>query len=528
MKYLLSGVAALAVLTGCGNDGGDVADKPLGEVSLRAGDPAEADAALAAMSLANSGDGLVVYGNKSVDGAKATFSDVTIAGDDAGAMKAGSLVFDGLDMVDGKASFSKMTLSNISLQDEEMEDGSISVGTMEVINPTPELASWLAAQLGASDASAPFPGAEQIGFDAWSIKDVSAAFDDADATGTFSIASFEVRDLKDQKAARAMLNDVKFDVLDEDSGTPVKMSLGSLNMSGVDLRFIEAIQQNIGNEEQMAQAIMQTVYEKPMEPGYDKVTMDNLSVDAAGASFKMPSLDASVERNAAGQPVKFVTKPFTMTLDADPDGGEAGAGLAQALSMVGYESVELKGEGVSTYDPENDIVSFAAKDNYFELVDGAKFSYGGKVEGYAAYNKEVMSSFDFEEMAEGAEPDPMAFQEAMNKLVFHNFELSIDDDSLVDRIFNAVAAQSGEDPEQMRQQAAMMMGMAPMMAQGSGVDMDIVTELATAVSAFITDPGTLTIKLNPNEPLSAQTLSSMEDPSMLTKEYLGFSATHKN
>lgn len=73
----------------------------------------------------------------------------------------------------------------------------------------------------------------------------------------------------------------------------------------------------------------------------------------------------------------------------------------------------------------------------------------------------------------------------------------------------------------------MMMSMAPMMAQGSGVDMEIVTELATAVSAFITDPGTLTIKLAPDQPLSMETLSAMEDPSMLTKSYLGFSASHK-
>ncbi|MGB3624988.1 MAG: hypothetical protein WA989_04120 [Henriciella sp.] len=528
MKYLLSGVAAIAVLSGCGNDGGDAADRPLSEVSVRAGDPAEANDALAAMSLTNSGDGVVVYGNKSVDGAKATFSDVTIAGDEADGLSAASLVFDGLDMVDGKASFSKMTLSDISIDDEEMDNGSVTVGAIEVLNPTPELAAWLAAHLGAADAEAPFPSAEQIGFDAWTISDIAAAFDDEDATGTFSINSFEVRDLKDQKAARAVLKDLKFDVMDEDSGTPVKMSLASLNMSGLDLGFLEAVQQNLGNEEQLAQAVMEKVYEKPMDPGYDRIAMDNFSVEAAGASFKMPSLDSSVERNAAGQPVKFVTEPFSMTLDADPDGGEAGAGLAQGLSMIGYESIEMKGAGTSTYDPENDVITFAAKDNYFELVDGAKFNFGGKLAGYAAYNKEVMTAFDFEDMAEGAEPDPMAFQEAMNELEFYNFELSVEDDSLVDRIFNAVAAQSGEDPEQMRAQAAMMMGMAPMMAQGSGIDMDIVTELATAVSGFITEPGTLTVKLNPNEPLSAETLSTMEDPSLLTKEYLGFSATHKN
>ena len=526
MKYLLSGVAALAVLSGCGPSGTEPGEAPLGDVSIRAGDPAEAEAVISAMSLTNSGDGAVAYGNKSVDGAKATFSDITIAGDDAGGVKAASLEFDGLDMVDDKASFSKMTLSGITIEDEELDDGTVSVGKIELLNPTPELAAWLASSFGQSEP-APFPAAQQVGFDAWTISDVAVAFNDDDATGTFGIGNFEVRELKDQKAARAVLSGLKLDVMDEESGTPVKMNLDSLSMSGLDLAFLEAIQENIGDEEAMMSSIMSKVYDQPMDPGYDKISLSNFSLDAAGASFKMPSLDAAVERNSAGQPVKYVTKPFSMTLDADPEGGEAGAGLAQALSMVGYESVELKGAGVSTYDPENDIITFAAKDNYFELVDGAKISFGGKLEGYSAYAKEAATAFDFEAMAEGAEPDPTAFQGALEELAFHNFELAIADDSLVDRIFNAVAAQSGEDPAQMRQQASMMMSMAPMMAQGSGVDMEIVTELATAVSAFITDPGTLTIKLAPDQPLSMETLSAMEDPSMLTKSYLGFSASHK-
>ncbi len=528
MKYLLCGVAAVAMLSACDQSGKTGSgDEPLGEISLRSGDPAEADAVISAMSLTNSGDGSVQYAEKSVDGAKATFTNLTLPGDEDTSVKAGSLVFDGLDMVDGKASFSKMSLSDISIADAEMEEGEVKVGSIELINPTPELAAWLAASLGTAGPAA-FPTAAQVGFDAWTIKDVAANISDSDGDGTFSIDSFEVRDLVDQKAARAMLSDLKFNFVSADDDVPVNMSLGSLSMSGLDLAFIDAIQGNIGDEEAMTQALVNTLYDEPMDPGYDKIALDSFAVDAAGASFKMPSLDVSLERNSDGKPVKYTTQPFSMTLDADADGGEAGASLARGLSMIGYESIELKGAGVSTYDPDTDTVTFAAKDNYLELVDGAKFSFGGKLAGYSAYSKAAAQSFDIEQLSEGAEPDPAAFQAALGELDFYNFELAIADDSLVDRVFNAIATQSGEDPEQMRSQVAAMMSMAPMMAQGSGVDMEIVTELASAVSAFITDPGTLTLKLNPDEPLSMATLSEMEDPSMLTKDYLGFSATHKN
>ncbi|WP_143435277.1 hypothetical protein [Henriciella aquimarina] len=526
MRYLLCGVAAVAMLSACGKSSTEPADQPLDEITLRDGDPAEADAVIAAMSLTNSGDGLVEYGEKSMDGAKATFSDVTIASDDGGSVKAGTLVFEGLDMVEDKASFSKLSLNDISIEDEELEDGSVKVASIEVLNPTPELAAWLASSLGQADP-APFPSPEQIGFAAWSINDVTANFSDSDGDGTFSLANFEVRDLTDQKAKRAMLSGLKFDFVEAQDDIPVKVNLDSLSVSGLDLSILEAVQQNMDDEEAMGQAIINKIYDEPMDPGYDSISMDTFSVDAAGASFKMPSFDATITRNDDGQPVKYVTKPFTMTLDADPDGGEAGAGLAQALSMVNYEKVEMKGAGSAEYDPEEDIVSMDAKDNYFELVDGAKFSFGTKLKGYSAYSKQAAEAFDIEAMEAGEEPDPMAFQNALGELTLYDFELAIEDDSLMNRIFSAAAAQSGQDPEQMRNQMAQMAQMAPMMAQGSGVDMELVSELSSAVSAFITDPGTLTIKLAPEEPISVATLESMEDPSMLTKEYLGFSASHK-
>ena len=529
MKHLLCGVAAIAVLAGCGQSSDAPGEEPLGDVELRQGDPAEAEAVITAMSLTNSGDGIIQYGNKSVDGAKATFSDVTIAGDMDGDVTAGTLEFDGLDMVDDKASFSKMSLQDITLADPDNADNSVSIANIEILNPTPELAAWVAGSLGTGEP-APFPAPEQLGFASWSVSDVSGNFTDDEGEGTLSLGKFEVRELADQKARRAMLNDLAFDFMVSEDGeeVPVTMNLGSLSVSGIDMAFLEAVHENMGDEEAMAEALVSTMYKEPMDPGYDRIAMDSFSFDAAGASFEMPSLEATVERDSEGRPVKYVTKPFTMKLDADPEGGEAGAGLAQGLSMVGYESVEMKGAGTADYDPDEDMLSMAAGDNYFEIVDGAKFSFGTRLGGYKAYSQQLSSALDFENMAEGEEPDPAVFQGALSELDLYNFELAIDDDGLVDRVLNAVATQQGQDPEQMRNQVASMAQMAPMMAQNSGVDMQLVSELSTAISSFIKDPGTLTIKVNPEEPLSAETLAAMEDPSMLTKEYLGFSATHEN
>ena len=61
----------------------------------------------------------------------------------------------------------------------------------------------------------------------------------------------------------------------------------------------------------------------------------------------------------------------------------------------------------------------------------------------------------------------------------------------------------------------------------NGIDAELLTEASTALSSFVSDPKTLTIKLAPAEPLAMSTLAEMEDPSALTKESLGFSAANE-
>ena len=76
MRYLLSGVAAIAMMTACDQSGGSEA-APLEEITLREGDPADAPDVISAMMLTNSGDGALAYESKDVDGANATFSNVS-------------------------------------------------------------------------------------------------------------------------------------------------------------------------------------------------------------------------------------------------------------------------------------------------------------------------------------------------------------------------------------------------------------------------------------------------------------------
>ena len=120
----------------------------------------------------------------------------------------------------------------------------------------------------------------------------------------------------------------------------------------------------------------------------------------------------------------------------------------------------------------------------------------------------------------------------MSKLAFHQLEIAFDDNGFFNRALNAYAAQSGEDPAKVRAQISGVMAMAPIAASGIGVDVAVITELATAISSFVQDPKTLTISLAPPTPVTAhafmEAASNPSDPAMkLDKTKLGFSAGNK-
>lgn len=521
MKHLMVGAAAIALLVGCQNENGGAMGGGGYDVTARAGDAEQAGSALLGMSLTKSGKGLLTFAESSVDGASAEFTSVGLAGFDE--ITAQSLTLEGLDMTEGEANFAVMRFNNVafSAPDDEAE---ISIGAIELINPTPALAGWIAETLETGSPS-DFPSFDDIGFDSWSVSDVSMEFEDRRDSGAFSLGKVEILGLGGDEIARVGIAGLSLNV--DDSGEAVEIDLGQLAMSNIDSGFLSAVADNIDDEEDMALALVDLVYSNPMDPGYDSVRMDDFSFSFDGVSFAIPSVDSSIQRNSAGQPVKYVTKPYSMSLTADAEAGDAGAELSGVLSLVGFQEVVLTGESVGTYDPDLDIIEFKARSNYFELVDAARFSFGGKIEGYSAYAAEVASGLDLMEIADGYEPDPMAMAAAFAKITLHDLEFSIKDDGLVDRVIGLVAVQMDQDPEALKSQVSMGLSMAPMMASSSGVDMGLVTELATALGSFIDDPKTLRIAFEPSEPLAFSSVLENPDPSAYTKDMLGFSAANK-
>nr|WP_321359909.1 hypothetical protein [uncultured Hyphomonas sp.] len=543
MKYLLTGVAAITMLTACGQkDKPNDAAAPSGIVfseskvpsfSVHKGDAASAAAALAAMSLETPGSGNVTWGGRTVDGDKAVFTDVTIVtsanedddedGDEDGAsgldgadLTVAKLELDGLAMQDGAPSFSRILLSDMTFvpsDPEEAENGSGKVGSIELVNPSPATAGWVAS-LFSEDEVPDLPEGDALAFDQWAVHDVDFAVDDPEGQqGTFTIGAVEVTGLKDQVAALMKLDGLNFDMIDPVEGTNMKLDLTSIELRGADLGLLSDASADATDPEEVSQ-MMNLAGQDPANPGYESLTLNGFDMNMAGVKIDMPKLVSAVGHDKSNSLVAVKTEPFKVTLTTDA--GKYGEQLAGQLAMLGYESLEVTGAGYQTYDPATDLTTYAEGQNYWALKDGFRVDFGAQYAGAR-------------EMALAKQSDDPAdvLGDTLDNMIIHNMELSLKDDGFLNRAINAYAAQAGQDPQEVRNQLTGMLAMAPMMAAGSGIDPELLTEASTAIGSFVSDPKTLTLKLDPAQPLAMSTLADMEDPSALTKTSLGFSASNE-
>lgn len=440
MKYLLTGVIAITLLTACGEK-----DKPTGEaalaavefdvsklsdVSLRNGDAATASQALAALSLSESGSGRLSFDGQDINGDKAVFTNVILSipqdttadeplyseeeiaelfsymdydgdgiADDGSEMtleeygvsmnatepagpppvvKAAKLEFDGLGMIDGAANFSLMRLSDISVTPVEGSEDQTTgaVGTIELINPSPQTAAWVASLFGQGEP-ADFPEGTALSFDRWAVKDVNLVMNDASGSGGFDLGSFYIDGLKEEKAGRVGLSNLKFQFTEGETGD-VNITLDGFGLAGLDYGLIAAAAASSSDPAAMSEAMQAD----PGNPGFDAALMKGLKADIIGASVDLAEFNSYVGRDNQGRATKITTDPFSMTVAArdNPDGEQ----FAGALATLGYESLTLSGAGEQLYDPDADIVTLPKGKNYWQLNDGFKLDVSAKYEGSKA------------------------------------------------------------------------------------------------------------------------------------------------
>ena len=112
-------------------------------------------------------------------------------------------------------------------------------------------------------------------------------------------------------------------------------------------------------------------------------------------------------------------------------------------------------------------------------------------------------------------------QAAMGDIKLSGFQMSLEDQSIVERGLKLASKFRGSTPEKVKSEMKVMLALAPMMA--SGLEGQMLGEISGAFGGFIENGGTLSIVVDPKTPLSVTELADYKR-SKLTMDDIGFSA----
>jgi hypothetical protein len=504
------------------------------------GSSKDATAAMAAMQLADGKSGIVHYASKSGSGDKMTFKDVVINGPGAAAgdgLKARTMTLAGLKMTrDGKPWFSDMTLSGIT-PEKDQPGLTASLATITVKHANETTGAFLASAFTKEGPGAP-PPFDQWGLDKLSFNGLKVNGDLAkmgQGKGTFNVFLDEasISDLEKTVVGASHLSGFKgdFDIPPElTGGYPVvgKFDFGTGDMKGLRAGlFADAIKAGAaagtGGDAAATRSAETSIFAKmtsPIDPGYDALTWSGLNIQASGVTLTTTKVDQKATRDANGVVTAFTSPRASIALAANAADGQLGAQVSTALAAIGYQKVELYAESDATYDPSSETARVRKYD--FGMTDGFDLQVTGGFQGVLKALTSVMSSLTAMETQALAPATPDAPKPAepdmsgLEQLKVVDFDLTLTDKSLVNHLLGL----GGGDPEALRTDIVNQIKSMGADFTKAGVDKAVSVELTAAVAAFVRQPGVLSIKLKPAQPVALAAKGAKLD-----KAALGFSAT---
>ncbi len=525
-------VSALALLVACSPSGdGSGASSGAGGQVLSANSPE----ALSLFSLDQSGAGRVAFTAARADGRATVFDGVsiTVTGEDGetGLITSESLRLEGASSGADGAGFKTATFTDLTIIGED-SDAAISIGSLVVDAPNAAAASLMAQMFSAEGVPEDFDAGDLADYalGAITLSDISIAAlpEDGDAQlAAFSIDQISMSDLANARVGELLLSGLAMSGLDED-GRPFSFALDRTTLNGLDLAFVDVLDalsgaggpENFGAEALEA-AIVETGFADPYAKRYDTMALDGLTLDIDGVNVAVNDASAVMSQTRGGVVQESTLGAIAVTFDPQ---GELGGQAAAALSAFGFsDGLRFSGSSRQIADPFNDLLT--VQKNEFILEDGFTMNTTMQVEGMAEYARRAAALALAQSAAQAeaeAGGDGAAYggqslsdmdaldaemQQLLEPLSVHAFELRLEDNSLVERVLAGSAAMTGMTVEDLRSQAGMFLSMGVMMAP-QGAMQAAAQQAVGALQGFISDPGTLVVRLDSDAPVAVSDLTA--------------------
>ena len=481
---LATALSTTLILGGCGKKN---AAPEVASVKTRAVSDANAMQALTLMGLNESGSGELSWASRTGDKGNYVFTNVVPKNKDDKDASFGSLELKGVHMDGEQAVFDQITLNDFKAVDED--ETIVTFKTLSLTEPSPALAAAFADALGGNDDA--FDDIEgDISFTAINFTGLKVV----DEEGTVNLDSVNFGKSKDGTGVFS-INNLNMDMTDD--GTHIKMNLGSMDITGVNIDKYKGIFEAAVKNGKDGKTIDDEAMKKlmgamdPYNPDFKDFSLKNFHVDADGLVVNLDSMKGNATRKGDKITMTQTMSPLTIT----PSKTSKDKGMKkfnEALDTLGYESLEFTMTQNSVLNAKTD--SMIIKDSYIAMKDGFKLSFDYDMVGYKAYMQEALA------LSGKAESNPMAMLGMLDKLQVKKLRIALKDDSIVDRSFKFAAKEQGGTPADLKQKAKMGLAFLPMMAKDEG-QQKIATDLSAALGAWLDNGGSLVINMDPKEPV---------------------------
>lgn len=510
----LSTSAALAVLlAACGGNGGS------GDGDVTNVDEATASDALSALHLSTSGEGVVSWDEREFDDGVYTFTGVVFTDtsdadddDDADEEDEDGAEFDSIRaerMIlaaprfddDGNVIFDRLSIEDATFVSEEGEESSGGFDRFLVEGPN----ALMVADFARGFSGEEMDDDEDVNFSAYrfetfALEGLNIASTEDGEDFDMSMTRFAMENYEGERLGRFEISGVGFNGESADTG-PIEFAFDEMVIENIGPSLMNSFDRGIADA--MATEIGENVTEEPddFDPedynpfdAYESFRFTGLNANIGGIRVTMDSMTAEVDENADEVIMTSEITPLVVRPDTEQP---LGAQMAMGLGMLGYQQIEIHGESEAVYDRDEDRV-YSRGENYFEMTDGFRIEAESDFGGYMAYAREAMR------VSMGMQPDDFDGEDVMamfDPLTINRFVLSIEDHSLLDRALTAGSAAQGMSKAELRQQAGAMISLG-MMGMPAEIPRPLLTELSTALVEFINEGGSITITIDPDEPVS--------------------------
>ena len=471
----------------------------------------EANQALKALNLDS--QGVMSWDSRKGLNGNYVYTDLVSKADDSSLTISKAELF-GVHMDGDEPSFDRANFQDVVIKGEDVN---LDIGAMSVARPSPKMAQAIIEALqsreGLDDLEVEIEDDEKVSFGAISLDDITVSGDEAN--GTIDHIIWGVNE--DQRLADAKVGKVDFTLKGQNEKTSKLVFEGGsargLNMDAY--QDVSPKSANLGLGQLLGQM---NLYAKP----YDTVVVGKGSFTNDFIKAAFDGFEGKAVENGGVTTITQVSKPFRFSFLTQPENPQAAQGY-DTLKRLGFDEIVLRSSQTQVLNENEDTI--AVRDGLIDMEDGFRLNYTYEAEGLSAMVEKAKLEQESESM-DGEEVTPPTLEETLNAfepVKLRTMKMSLEDKSIVERGLKLASEMSGQSEGNLKKQLKLAIMAATFMGK-SDLESEVIAQFGTAATEFIDNGGTLTVSVNPPEPLSVKSLAEARE-SNLDPEDIGFSAS---